>query len=308
VTSAASSAAYVGRFAPSPTGSLHFGSLVAALASCCDARSNNGIWRLRIDDIDPPRATPHAAAQFQETLHTYGFQWDGPIIFQSQRIDTYRKRLLQLNDKHKLYPCSCSRRDLGNHSIYPKTCRPPSGLPNSHAKAASAVIEKLSHTDGKHALRVTIDSNVAFNDLIQGSQYLEAGKQLGDTVVVRRDDLFSYSLACAIDDASGISRVVRGADLLPTTAAQISIMQLLELDVPEYAHIPIALNSNSQKLSKQTQAKPIDAMAVLPTLRRAWQALGQKNLDVHSVSSFWQAAIPAWNLHSVPNRMSQSHE
>jgi len=122
---------------------------------------------------------------------------------------------------------------------------------------------------------------VAFNDLIQGEQLVEIGTQLGDTVVVRRDDLFAYALACAVDDASGISRVVRGADLLPTTAAQIRIMELLELPVPEYAHIPVALNSNHQKLSKQTHAKPIDTMEALTTLKSAWCALGQANLETY---------------------------
>lgn len=278
------------------------------MASCCDARSNNGIWRLRIDDIDPPRAIPNAAELFQQTLRAYGFHWDGPIIFQSERSNAYRQHLLQLNDKNTLYLCGCSRRELGNKSIYPNNCKPSSSLPDSYTKATSEVAAKLSNTDKKNAIRVAIDTNVVFDDLIQGSQCVEVGRQLGDTIVVRRDDLFAYALACAVDDADGISRVVRGADLLPTTAAQIRIMELLDLSVPEYAHIPLALNSDNQKLSKQTRAKPIDTMAVLPTLQLAWQALGQTNLDVHNVASFWQAAIPSWNLHSVPKSMSMSHE
>lgn len=302
------SAAYVGRFAPSPTGLLHFGSLLAALASYCDARSQNGTWRLRIDDIDPPRAIPDAADQFQRTLHNYGFEWDGPIVFQSERSKTYKQRLLQLNDNHKLYPCGCSRQDLRNHSIYPNTCKSLLTAPDGYAKAANQVVDKLSNGDTQKAIRVTIDANVTFNDLIQGEQFVEYGTQLGDTVVVRRDDLFSYALACAVDDADGITRVVRGADLLSTSAVQIHIMQLLNLKSPEYAHIPVASNSNNQKLSKQTKAKPIDNMAVLPTLQLAWRALGQSELDVHSVESFWQAAIPAWNLYSVPRNMSVSHE
>jgi len=301
-------AAYVGRFAPSPTGALHFGSLLAALASYCDARSHNGIWRLRIDDIDPPRAIPDAADQFQRTLHNYGFEWDGPIVFQSERSDTYKQRLLQLNEKHKLYPCGCSRQDLRNQSIYPNTCKPSLKEPGSHTKAASQVNKKLSNRDMQKAIRVSVDTNVAFNDLIQGEQFVELGTQLGDTVVVRRDDLYAYALACAVDDADGITRVVRGADLLSTSAVQIYIMELLNLNSPEYAHIPIALNSNNQKLSKQTKAKPIDNMAVLPTLQLAWRALGQSELDVHSVESFWQAATTTWNLCSVPRKMSAGHE
>jgi len=302
------SAAYVGRFAPSPTGSLHFGSLLAALASCCDARSHNGTWRLRIDDIDPPRAIPNAADQFQKTLFNYGFKWDGPIVLQSARGDTYKQCLLQLNEKHKLYPCGCSRQDLRNTSIYPNTCKPSLNVPDSHTIAASQVVDKLTNRDTQKAIRVTIDTDVAFNDLIQGEQFVELGTQLGDTVVVRRDDLFAYALACAVDDADGITRVVRGADLISTSAAQIHIMELLNLNAPEYAHIPVAVNSNNQKLSKQTNAEPIDNMAVLPTLQLAWRALGQSELNVHSIESFWQAAIPAWSLHNVPRKMSTSHE
>ncbi len=302
------SAAYVGRFAPSPTGSLHFGSLLAALASYCDARSHKGIWRLRIDDIDPPRAIPDAAGQFQKTLHKYGFDWDGPIVYQSERSDAYRQCLLQLNEQNKLYPCGCSRRDLRNKTIYPNTCKPSLSVPNSAAKAADQVITKLSGSDTEKAIRMAIDTNVVFNDLIQGEQLIEAGTQLGDTVVVRRDDLFAYALACAVDDADGITRVVRGADLLSTSAAQIRIMEILDLAIPEYAHIPVALNANNQKLSKQTQAKPIDAMAKLPTLQLAWRVLGQSELDVHNVESFWQAAVPAWNLRRVPKTMSTIHE
>lgn len=302
------SAAYVGRFAPSPTGPLHFGSLLTAMASCCDARSNNGIWHLRVDNIDPPRAVPGAHEQFQKTLHDYGFHWDGPVKFQSTRSHTYKQALLRLNDKHKLYLCGCSRTDLSNRTIYPNTCKPTRKASNTHTKAANDVAIKLSNPDVNKTVRVAIDTNVAFKDLIQGEQFVEVGQQLGDTVVVRRDDLFAYALACAIDDADGITRVVRGADLLPTSAAQISIMELLDLNVPEYAHIPVALNSNNQKLSKQTQAKPIDNMDKLPTLQLAWRALGQSKLDVHSVKSFWQAAIPVWNLHSVPKIMSTIHE
>ena len=302
------SAAYVGRFAPSPTGSLHFGSLLAALASCCDARSHGGIWRLRIDDIDPPRAIPDAADQFQKTLHSYGFEWDGPIVYQSERYDAYRQCLLQLNEKNKLYPCGCSRRDLRDKTIYPNTCKPSLSVPSSTATAADQVVIKLASGDTQKAIRVSIDTNVVFDDLIQGEQFIEAGTQLGDTVVVRRDDLFAYALACAVDDADGITRVVRGADLLSTSAAQICIMELLDLAIPEYAHIPVALNANHQKLSKQTQAKPLDTMATLPTLQLAWRALGQSELDVHNVESFWQAAVPAWNLRRVPKIMSTSHE
>lgn len=301
-------AAYVGRFAPSPTGLLHFGSLLAAMASYCDARSHNGTWRLRIDDIDPPRAIQNASALFQKTLHNYGFDWDGPIIFQSERTEAYRHCLLQLNDKHKLYLCNCSRRDMRDHNVYPGNCKPSITNRKSPSQAKTEVAEKLEKTDLNNAIRAVMDTVVTFIDVIHGEQTAEPGAHLGDTVVVRRDDLFAYALACAVDDADGISHVVRGADLLPTTAAQISIMELLGLSSPLYAHIPLALNHNNQKLSKQTQAIAIDTMAELPTLKRAWQALGQPKLDAHSVHTFWQAAIPAWDIHRVPVQLSTKHE
>jgi len=303
------SAAYVGRFAPSPTGPLHFGSLLAAMASYCDARSHHGLWQLRIDDIDPPRAIPDAPALFQRTLHTYGFDWDGPIIFQSQRSDQYRQRLLQLNEKQRLYLCSCSRRELQHSRIYPNTCKPASGDQNGVVNAAAEVTTKLLSNPGiNKAIRVSLDSEVTFEDQVQGVQLVNLTTQSGDIVVVRRDDLFAYALACAVDDADGITRVVRGADLLPTTAAQIRIMELLGLKSPAYAHIPVALNSDNQKLSKQTQAKPIDTMDTLPTLQRAWRGLGQSELDVHSIESFWQAAVEGWKLNNVPKKMTISHE
>lgn len=300
-------ATYVGRFAPSPTGLLHFGSLLAAMASYCDARSHKGHWRLRIDDIDPPRAIPRACLQFQHTLRTYGFVWDGPVILQSERTEAYRQHLQYLNKQSRLYPCACSRRDLSHHRVYPGTCAPTTTTPKSYALAAKQVDAKLSQPNDQHAIRVVTDADVTFDDLIQGNQTIKAGSQLGDTVVVRRDNLFAYALACAVDDA-GVSHVVRGADLLPTTAAQIHIMGLLNLKAPTYAHIPIALNHEQQKLSKQTQAEPIDAMPTLPTLQRAWRFLGQDKLNVNSVEKFWQAAISAWNINSVPKTTSSSYE
>jgi len=302
------SATYVGRFAPSPTGPLHFGSLLAAMASYCDARHHGGHWRLRIDDIDPPRAIANAATHFQHTLHSFGFHWDGPVIFQSEHSETYKRYLRQLNENHGLYVCSCSRRALQGTSIYPNICKPSSSIPDSYTRAADAVAAKLTHGDMTNAIRVSMDTSITFTDLIQGNQTAQVGQHLGDTVVVRRDDLFAYALACAVDDANGITHVVRGADLLPTTATQIGIMQWLNLHVPQYAHIPVALNSNKQKLSKQTHAKPIDTMAKLPTLQQAWQSLGQSPLNVHSTTTFWQAAIPAWDIHRVPKSISCNHE
>ncbi|MCL4148766.1 UNVERIFIED_CONTAM: hypothetical protein GTU68_002385 [Idotea baltica] len=259
------------------------------MASYCDARLHNGTWRLRLDDIDPPREMADAAKQIPRSLNTYGFNWDGNIINQSMRTAVYRQHLLELNEKSALFLCACTRKELAGCAIYPGNCRTET---NSHTK--NLIKNKI------------IDNDVNLNDLIQGNQFFIAGEHFGDTVLARRDDLFSYALCCAIDDADGITHVIRGSDLLPTTGVQVRLMQLLALPIPQYAHIPVALNSEQQKLSKQTLAEPIDEMPVLATLLRAWQFLGQTQLNVHSVDAFWQAAFAAWQISLVPKCMSQA--
>lgn len=300
------SAQYIGRFAPSPTGLLHFGSLLAALASYCDARKHNGLWQLRIDDIDPPREMPDATARIEQTLQTYGFTWDGPTIKQSARTRTYLDQLEQLNRLQLLFPCDCSRSRLANQSVYPGYCNPVlAASAQTPTEAIALVKEKLLRGNKNHAIRVMIDTDIWFNDLIQGEQVFSDG-QPGDTIVVRRDDLFAYALACAIDDSDGITHVVRGSDLLPTTASQLAIMKRLSLQPPTYAHIPVAVNSEQQKLSKQTHALALDTMPTLATLRKAWQFLGQSELNADNIDGFWREAIPAWQLPRVP-KQSQRH-
>lgn len=298
------SAHYVGRFAPSPTGPLHFGSLLAAMASYCDARNHNGFWHLRIDDIDPPRAMPGAIEQIQQTLKTYGFNWDGDALLQSQRTQHYLRKLQKLNELHLLFPCDCSRRRLSNQPVYPGYCNPISTAPiRTTSEAAEIVKTKLLKGNQNQAIRITVDTTIWFNDRIQGEQVFDDG-QPGDTIVVRRDDLFSYALACAVDDADGITHVVRGYDLLETTASQLAIIKRLDLQPPSYAHIPVVVNNEQQKLSKQTHAPSLDAMPVLITLLKAWKALGQCELQATTIDAFWLMAIPAWELASVP-RQSQ---
>lgn len=296
------SAQYIGRFAPSPTGPLHFGSLLAAMASYCDARKHKGLWHLRIDDIDPPRAMLGACDQIQHTLKAYGFRWDDEVLFQSQRTQKYRHTLAKLNELQLLFPCDCSRRRLAGHPIYPGFCNPVSTASiRSSADAAAIVQTKLIKGNQDHAIRITIDTAIWFDDQIQGEQVFSDGEP-GDTIVVRRDDLFSYALACAIDDADGITHVVRGYDLLATTASQLAIIKRLDLQPPNYAHIPVVVNSDQQKLSKQTLAEPLDAMPALSTLLKAWEALGQKQLQASNIDAFWQKAVPAWDLASVPKQ------
>lgn len=296
---------YKGRFAPSPTGHLHFGSLLAAMASFADARKHQGLWQLRIDDIDPPRAMPGASEEIQRTLSQYGFVWDGEPIMQSSRTQAYQAALQKLHGSASLYLCQCSRRDLSGFKIYPGTCKPSSNPSQSGTKLANKVLHKLTVSDKKNAIRVIIEANTEFDDTIQGTQRFSAGEHYGDTVVLRRDELFSYALCCAVDDANNISHVVRGQDLLPTTAAQLHIMHLLALPTPQYAHIPVATNAQAQKLSKQTHAEPISEQPVLTTLIKAWEFLGQTTVKASSVEAFWSNAIPQWNIEAVPKVAAQ---
>lgn len=291
---------YVGRFAPSPTGQLHFGSLLAAMASYCDARSANGQWQVRIDDIDPPRAIPDATQHFSRTLTNYGFTWDGPLIQQSTHTKRYLSKLDQLNQQSQLFICRCSRADLAGLTFYPGHCR----VTDTNQ---GMVQHRLTNADSKSAVRVIMANDVSFTDLIQGPQYFQTMSDIGDTIVLRKDHLFSYALACAVDDANGVSRVVRGADLLSTTAVQLAIMNLLGLSAPEYAHIPVVLNNDKQKLSKQTHAQALDTMPVLPTLLTAWRLLGQQIFDASNIDAFWCEAFEKWDLQSVP-KLSQLHE
>ncbi len=291
------SAEYIGRFAPSPTGDLHFGSLLAALASYCDAKQAQGLWQLRIDDIDPPRENPGAADRIQTTLTQYGFRWDGPTQFQSQRLGYYTQKLHELNSAHLLYACTCSRKQLQGARIYPGNCAP--ALADA-ANTAAQVAQKINHTDADVALRLKVNSNVSFNDLIQNHQTFHVGMDIGDTIVLRRDGLFAYALCCAIDDADQVTHVVRGADLLATTGAQLQVIHSLGLNAPNYAHIPVASNVQGQKLSKQTMAQAIQTMNALDTLKAAWHFLGQSDVQANTVKDFWDSAISLWNLARVP--------
>jgi len=235
---------YVGRFAPSPTGALHFGSLIAALASWLDARRAGGRWLVRMEDLDQPRVVPGAADAILRQLEAFGLEWDGAVVFQSARLDLYRNAIEGL--QAHCYACSCTRRELEDSAlaidgsrIYPGTCRAGLAL----GKAA-------------RALRVrTRDEPVRFTDRVQGeiSQCLE--RDIGDFVVRRADGLFAYQLAVVVDDAAqGVTDVVRGADLLDSTTRQIHLQRLLGYATPRYLHLPVATNAGGEKLSKQTRA------------------------------------------------------
>ena len=286
---------YAGRFAPSPTGPLHFGSLVAAVGSYLDARAHNGKWLVRIDDIDPPREQPGAATQILQTLEAFGFEWDGEAVHQSQRSTSYDAALDQLGDQ--LYSCNCSRKQIASSGrdgpygrIYSGTCR-DKALPNQIAAA----------------LRVRVGPGATVcDDLIQGKYAQNLEQDIGDFIVRRRDGLYGYHLATAIDDAAqSITHIVRGADLLESTPRQIFLQQLLGLTTPQYAHLPVAVNPAGDKLSKQTHAQPLQIATANKALFAALDFLGQMpnpELQHESLSSLWTWALSNWSLATVPKK------
>src|SRR5712664_1971907 len=250
---------YVGRFAPSPTGPLHFGSLVAALASWLDARSMQGRWLVRVEDLDRPREQPGAADEILRTLERFGLYWDEPVVFQSARTALYRCALEALRDH--TYWCSCTRREIADSAemaadgakIYPGTCR--AGLPAGKTQ---------------RALRLKASQSVLFHDRVQGPQDQDVAAAIGDFVLYRADGQFAYQLAVVVDDAQqSVTDVVRGADLLDSTARQIHLQGLLGHAQPRYLHVPMAVNGAGAKLSKQSGAPPIDASKKEQLLRQA---------------------------------------
>jgi len=295
---------YRGRFAPSPTGPLHFGSLIAAVASYLDAKSRGGEWRVRIEDLDPPRVARGAADDILRTLDACGMQWDGAIVYQSTRFDAYHSALHRLRQRGVIYPCACSRREIADSAlagiegpVYPGTCR--SGV--AAGKTA-------------HALRVdTRGVSITFDDAVQGPVRQNLETEVGDFVLYRADQVFAYQLAVVIDDAGqGITDIVRGADLLHSTPRQIYLQQLLGFPTPRYAHVAVAVNAQGEKLSKQTHAPAIDAAAPLPALIAALHFLGQQpphGLSGRSgtrsdaaLSSLWHWAIANWHIERVPRQ------
>ena len=287
---------YRGRFAPSPTGPLHFGSLIAALASYADALSRRGQWLLRIEDVDVPRAEPGSEREIIAALARYGFEWDGPITRQSERTALYAEALARLCARNAAYPCACTRRELqaarvgtGGERVYPGTCR--DGIASARAPRT------------ERSWRVRVDAvAIAFEDRLQGRQVQDLARDVGDFVVKRADGLFAYQLAVVVDDAEQtITDVVRGADLLASTARQIHLQRLLGVATPAYLHVPVALNSAGEKLSKQTRATalPIEPM---PTLLAAWRFLDQPapSSPPRTVAEFWPFAARAWTPRRLP--------
>jgi glutamyl-Q tRNA(Asp) synthetase len=289
-------ARYRGRFAPSPTGPLHFGSLVAALASYCDARAAGGEWLLRIEDVDAPRARQGAEGQILAALDRYGFAWDGGVVRQSDRIPVYEEALARLRASGHAFECACTRRELevaplgiAGERVYPGTCR--DGIPVARGGRR------------QRAWRVRVaDAIVDCNDRLQGAQRQALARDVGDFVVKRADGLFAYQLAVVVDDAEqGITDVVRGADLLSSTPRQVLLQKLLGLPTPAYLHVPVAINASGEKLSKQTRAVALPD-APLPTLLAAWRFLSQDPPPdtPANVAEFWRWAHASWKASRLP--------
>jgi glutamyl-Q tRNA(Asp) synthetase len=283
-----------GRFAPSPTGPLHFGSLVAALGSFLEARARGGRWLVRMEDVDAPRCKQEHADAILRTLEALGFAWDDEVMVQSRRTDRYREILEQLKQTHAAYPCGCTRSELDGEPagidgapVYPGTCR--NGLPAG--KTA-------------RAWRLRMTGAIDFVDAVQGAQHQDLPRDVGDCVLLRADGYFAYQLAVVVDDADqGVDHVVRGTDLIHSTARQIFLQRHLGVPSPVYAHLPVVIDAAGAKLSKQTRAAPVDAANPLPALFAAARFLGQhppKELCRGASADFFAWAHENWRLDGVP--------
>lgn len=281
--------AYCGRFAPSPSGPLHFGSLITALASYLQARSQGGRWLVRMEDLDTPRNQPGAAATILRQLDAFGLNSDGPVLAQSTRLHAYGEALAMLAERGLSFPCGCSRQGL-NDGVYPGTCR-----------------EGLAPGRQARAVRVRVsEETIVLHDGIQGELRQNLAREFGDFVVRRADNIVAYHLAVVVDDAwQGITEVVRGADLLDSTPRQIHLQRLLGLPTPRYAHLPIAANAQGQKLSKQNGARAIAEERPARTLHACLEFLGQRpepRLRHATPAEVLQWGIAHWDLAKVPRR------
>ena len=286
---------YRGRFAPSPTGPLHFGSLVAALGSYLEAKRYGGVWLIRIEDLDPPREMPGAADSILNTLENYGFEWDEEVVYQSRRLEQYAEALEKLNTLGLIYPCICPRKDI--------ILRCQSGqfgaIYDGHCSNNNLPLD--SH---RASLRIKASSNIEFRDGIQGLIWQDLGEEVGDFNLKRRDGLYSYHIGVTVDDyLQGITHVVRGYDLLGATPRHIYLQRCLNYPMPAYSHLPLAIKQDGSKLSKQNLAVPLDSAK--PTIA-LWEALNlvghspPKALRKAGLSEIWKWAADNWQIAKVP--------
>lgn len=292
---------YIGRFAPSPTGPLHIGSLIAALASYLEAKTHQGHWLLRIEDVDETRAVKGMDSNIIEALRCHGMQSDGEILVQSRRKSRYEEVLVQLKKRSAVYACTCTRKEIADaHTtngiegpIYPGTCRNKLGTPQQ-----------------AHAWRIAVDDRIlSFDDAIQGPCSQCLSRDVGDFVIKRADGLFAYQLAVVVDDADqGVTHIVRGADLLDSTPRQLFLQTQLGFSQPKYMHLPVATHANGEKLSKQTLAEPLSLNRAVENLWQALDFLHQapptqlKQADVNGVIEW---AMTHWDSNKIPKQRSQ---
>jgi glutamyl-Q tRNA(Asp) synthetase len=275
---------YIGRFAPSPTGPLHFGSLITAVASYCDAKAHAGQWIVRIEDTDIPRIYPDSEQHILKCLDAFGFESDVEIIYQRQRIAIYESAIDQLKQKNWVYACECTRKILGSNHIYTGTCRD----------------KQLDFKD--QAIRIKVsDQNICFQDRLQGQHCSNLHHDLGDFVLKRRDGIINYQLAVVVDDyLQGITHIVRGSDLLDNTERQIWLGQILGYPQLEYMHLPLAMNEQGQKLSKQNLAHALDTRYAAQCLLDAITALGQAPVDIDLPARMLAQAVAQWDISNIP--------
>ncbi len=281
----------VGRFAPSPTGSPHFGTLLAAVASYVHARASGAEWRVRIEDLDRVRVVKGAADEMLRTLETFGMTWDGAVLYQSERLEAYEEALQYLLTQGLAFPCGCTRRDFidGKYGpegpVYPGTCR-----------------HGIADNKPMRSIRLRVDNrDICFTDRVQGRLCQNLATDIGDFVIKRADGYFAYQLAVVVDDAfQGVTQVVRGADLLGSTQRQIYLQQQLGLSTPEYLHIPLVLGRDGKKLSKSEDAAPIDKKHPEKLLLQALGMLGQQPPSGLNKDELLQWAVNHWQPGNIP--------
>jgi len=293
---------YRGRFAPSPTGPLHFGSLLAAVSSYAQAQQHQGKWLVRIEDVDLPRCDSTSTSLILKALEAYGMYWDEEIIYQSQRNEYYEAALDLLTTQNDTYGCACTRKEINKTittrnpvSIYPGTCR--DGI--AKGKTARSIRIRTNNTE------------VSFIDVVQGRFSQCLGRDVGDFIIKRADNLFAYQLAVVVDDElQGITEVVRGSDMLDSTPRQIFLQQRLKYFTPDYVHIPLAANPDGCKLSKQAMAPAVNVTEPRPTLIKAFNFLGQQvpnELSNANIESIWEWAIENWSVKKIPAALSLTY-
>ncbi|MBW3863764.1 tRNA glutamyl-Q(34) synthetase GluQRS [Neisseria meningitidis] len=287
---------YTGRFAPSPTGLLHIGSLLTAVASYADARSNGGKWLVRMEDLDPPREMPGAASHILHTLEAFGFEWDGEVAYQSRRYALYEETLCRLKTAGLVYPCHCSRKDWqagarrgADGFVYNGRCRHPGQRPAPQGK--------------QPAWRIRVpDRDIGFSDGIVGGYAQNLARDIGDFVLLRADGYWAYQLAVVADDAEqGVTHIVRGQDLLVSTPRQIYLQQCLDVPTPQYAHLPLLTNAQGQKWSKQTLAPALDLNRREQLLRQVFRYLNLPEApEADRPAELLDWAVAHWDMDKVP--------